>query len=127
VLFAILNNEYFNEIRYAIRRADDVTIDHVEHLLSVPSNHGHRLILRDLDLALAQLPDEQREVVLLIGLEGMRYEDAGLALGIPIGTVRSRLSRARQWLREFIEGNLGTPAHATVASRPDPVASTLAQ
>jgi RNA polymerase sigma-70 factor (ECF subfamily) len=60
---------------------------------------GDALQLRDLERALAQLPAEQRQVILLVGLEGMRYEEVATVLGIPIGTVRSRLSRGRESLR----------------------------
>jgi len=48
-------------------------------------------------------PDEQRQVILLVGLEGMRYEEVATVLGIPIGTVRSRLSRGRDMLRELMD------------------------
>jgi len=60
---------------------------------------GDPLMVRDLDRALAKLPQEQREVLLLIALEDMSYDEAARALGIPIGTVMSRLSRARERLR----------------------------
>jgi RNA polymerase sigma-70 factor (ECF subfamily) len=50
------------------------------------------------------LPPQQREIVLLVALEGMGYEEVGRILGIPIGTVRSRLSRARDALRRYTEG-----------------------
>ena len=59
--------------------------------------------LRELDRALARLPDEQREVVLLVGLEGVAYDSAAQILGVPIGTVRSRLSRGRETLRGLME------------------------
>ncbi|MBX6369412.1 MAG: RNA polymerase sigma factor, partial [Rhodospirillales bacterium] len=50
------------------------------------------------------LPEEQRAVVLLVGVEDLSYEDAARALGVPIGTVMSRLSRGREKLRRYIEG-----------------------
>ena len=59
--------------------------------------------MRDLERAIARLPDEQRQVILLVGLEGMRYEEVATILGIPIGTVRSRLSRGRETLRVLME------------------------
>ena len=62
------------------------------------------LEVRDLDVALARLPDEQREVLLLVALEQLSYEEAARALGIPIGTVMSRLSRARERLRRVMAG-----------------------
>jgi RNA polymerase sigma-70 factor (ECF subfamily) len=63
------------------------------------------LHVEDLDKAIAQLPDEQREVLLLIALEGMTYAQVAAILGIPIGTVMSRLHRARERLRGWLDGD----------------------
>jgi RNA polymerase sigma-70 factor (ECF subfamily) len=60
------------------------------------------LQLRDLERALAQLPVEQRQVILLIGLEGLSYHEAAQILAVPTGTVRSRLSRGRDQLRQLL-------------------------
>jgi RNA polymerase sigma-70 factor (ECF subfamily) len=57
----------------------------------------------DLEAALQLLPAEQREVLLLVVLEEMRYEEVAATLGIPTGTVMSRLSRARERLRQWME------------------------
>jgi RNA polymerase sigma-70 factor (ECF subfamily) len=57
----------------------------------------------ELERALAQLPLEQHQVILLVGLEGMSYEDTAGILTIPVGTVRSRLSRARDALRKLLD------------------------
>jgi RNA polymerase sigma-70 factor (ECF subfamily) len=57
----------------------------------------------ELERALAQLPLEQRQVILLVGLEGMCYEDAAGILSVPVGTVRSRLSRGRDALRKLLD------------------------
>ena len=57
----------------------------------------------ELERALAQLPLEQRQVILLVGLEGMSYQDAAGILKIPVGTVRSRLSRGREILRKLLD------------------------
>ena len=62
------------------------------------------LLVRDLDRAVAQLPEEQRAVLLLVTLENMSYEDVARTLDIPIGTVMSRLSRAREKLRTTLLG-----------------------
>ena len=59
--------------------------------------------LRDLERAIKLLPEEQRQVILLVGLEGMRYEEVAAVLDIPIGTVRSRLSRGREMLRRLMD------------------------
>jgi RNA polymerase sigma-70 factor, ECF subfamily len=75
----------------------------VSSALTVEANAGAALQLRDLERALRRLPDEQRQVILLVGLEGMRYEEVATILDIPIGTVRSRLSRGRESLRVLME------------------------
>ena len=69
---------------------------------------GRELV--ELDRALARLPDEQRQVILLVGPEGMAYHSAAQILGVPIGTVRSRLSRGRDALRELMSRNEAKPA-----------------
>jgi RNA polymerase sigma-70 factor (ECF subfamily) len=62
------------------------------------------LSVRELDRALAQLSHEQRETVLLVGLEGFRYAEVARMTGVPVGTVMSRLSRGRERLRRLMEG-----------------------
>src|ERR1700740_579252 len=59
--------------------------------------------LRELERALACLPDEQREVILMVGVEEMSYQEAAQVLGVPVGTVRSRLSRGREALRRLMD------------------------
>jgi DNA-directed RNA polymerase specialized sigma24 family protein len=61
------------------------------------------LSLRDLDRALAQIPEERRQVILLIGLEDISYKEAATILDVPIGTIRSRLSRGRESLRILMD------------------------
>lgn len=106
-LFTILRNLHINGIR---RRQAVVDIDG-EGQAAIGAAHGGqfvRLELRDLKRALGLLPTEQREVVLLIGLEGISYGEAADILGISIGTVKSRLSRGRRALRQLMEGNSPT-------------------
>ena len=98
-LFTILHNQYVNHVRRSIRIGAPVEFDAAAPQLSQPGNQEKRLELRDLDRALGRLPTEQRSVILFIGLEGMPYCDVSAVLGIPIGTVRSRLSRGRTALR----------------------------
>jgi len=85
-----------------VREGAAVELSESEPLLTQAPSQDRRLELRDLDCALAQLPDEQRSVILLVGLEGMRYEDVAEVLDVPVGTVRSRLSRGRDALRRLI-------------------------
>jgi RNA polymerase sigma-70 factor (ECF subfamily) len=76
----------------------------------VPSVQGVRLEIRDLESALALLPPEQREIVLLVGLEQLSYAEVAKALDIPIGTVMSRLFRGRERLRVLITGAAPAPS-----------------
>jgi RNA polymerase sigma-70 factor (ECF subfamily) len=101
-LFTLMHNEYVNSVRRAVREGSRTPIDAASHL-GHAANQQVSLQLRDLRNALEKLPDEQRTVVLLIGLEGMRYEDVAEILAVPIGTIRSRLSRARDALRNLLD------------------------
>jgi hypothetical protein len=74
-----------------------------EPLLARPPQQGRRLELRDLERAITQLPRVQRSVILLIGLEGMSYGEVAAVLDVPVGTVRSRLSRGREALRRLTD------------------------
>jgi RNA polymerase sigma-70 factor, ECF subfamily len=98
-LFTILHNLHVNDVRRGVREGAMIPIEDAALPLTVDATAGNSLQLRDLERALARLPEEQRQVILLVGLEGMRYEEVARILGIPIGTVRSRLSRGRETLR----------------------------
>jgi RNA polymerase sigma-70 factor, ECF subfamily len=98
-LFTLLHNQYVNDVRRALREGISIPVEDVEPVLTVPSTQGAGLALRDFERALARLPEEQRQVLLLVGLEGFAYEDVAAILDIPVGTVRSRLSRGREALR----------------------------
>ena len=100
-LFTILHNQYVNHIRRAVREGSAVGLSESEPLLSRAPQQGKRLELRDLERAIAKLPKEQRAVILLVGLEGMRYEEVAVVLDVPVGTIRSRLSRGREALRRL--------------------------
>ncbi len=101
-LFTILHNQYVNHVRRAVREGAAVGLSDAEPLLTSAPNQGKRLELRDLERAIAKLPEEQRSVLLLVGLEGMRYEEVAAVLNVPVGTVRSRLSRGREMLRQLM-------------------------
>jgi RNA polymerase sigma-70 factor (ECF subfamily) len=62
------------------------------------------MAVRDIHAALSRLPDEQREVLLLVGLEQFAYAEAAEVLGVPVGTVMSRLARAREKMRRLLAG-----------------------
>jgi len=102
-LFTILHNQNVNDVRRSVREGVPVSVEDVAPVLTATADVEASLQLRDLDRAIASLPEEQRQVILLVGLEGMRYEEVADVLGIPIGTVRSRLSRGRDMLRELMD------------------------
>ena len=102
-LFTILHNQNVNEVRRSVREGVAVAVEDVAPVLTAPPRAGACLQLRDLERAIRLLPEEQRQVILLVGLEGMRYEEVAAVLDIPIGTVRSRLSRGREMLRRLMD------------------------
>ncbi|MGH7062867.1 MAG: sigma-70 family RNA polymerase sigma factor [Stellaceae bacterium] len=114
-LFTILHNQNVNDVRRSVREGVTVPVEDAAGMLTVSDKTEVSLQLRDLDRAIAELPAEQRQVILLVGLEGMRYDEAASVLGIPIGTVRSRLSRGRESLRELMDMPDRTPGTAVPA------------
>jgi RNA polymerase sigma-70 factor (ECF subfamily) len=119
-LFTILHNLYVNSVRCGRRQRDNVPIDDVASILTEPPPQGGGLTLRDLDRAMDQLSEEQRQVIVLVGLESMSYDEVASILDVPVGTVRSRLSRGREELRQLLEGRrpgLQSVAAAGGASR----------
>lgn len=105
-LFTVMHNVHVNRVR-AARGTDPLDEEMPE--MAQRGTQGDALVLRDLDRAIVRLPEEQRAVLLLVALEDMSYDDVARTLGIPIGTVMSRLSRAREKLRAMM---LGLPATA---------------
>ncbi|MFH1657692.1 MAG: RNA polymerase sigma-70 factor ECF subfamily [Rhodocyclaceae bacterium] len=101
-LFGIMHNLRVDQLR----RGSLPTYALDDGACEVPTRatQSDRLEVMDLESALRQLPDDQREVLLLVGLEEMSYAEIAAALGIPIGTVMSRLSRGRERLRQIMEG-----------------------
>jgi RNA polymerase sigma-70 factor (ECF subfamily) len=104
-LFTIMHNQNVNTVRQGVREAAAVDVEAVSATLIATTDPSASRQLRELERALSRLPLGQRQVILLVGLEGMSYEDAAAILRIPIGTVRSRLSRGRNMLRELLDMN----------------------
>ena len=105
-LFTVMHNVHVNRERAA--RVTDPLEDEMPELAQ-RAPQGDALLVRDLDRGITRLPAEQRAVLLLVTLEEMSYEQVARTLGIPIGTVMSRLSRAREKLRAMM---LGQPVSA---------------
>ena len=101
-LFGIMHNLHVDQVRKPSLPTEELD----EDTPAMVSHHqvSDGLELRDLDTALRSLPPEQREILLLVALEEMSYEEVAATLGLPLGTVMSRLSRARQKLRAQMEG-----------------------
>ena len=100
-LFTVMHNVYVNQRRAA---RPVVSLEEEMPELAQPAREMDTLMLRDLDAAIRKLPPDQREVLLLVALEDMSYSEAAGALEIPIGTVMSRLARAREKLRAMLSG-----------------------
>lgn len=104
-LFTVMHNVHVNKLR-AARSTDPLEEEMPE--LAQRAAQADSLMLRDLERSIARLPEEQRAVLLLVTLEEMSYEQVARTLGIPIGTVMSRLSRAREKLRAMMLGHGAT-------------------
>ena len=115
-LFTILHNQHVNDVRRSVREGVTVAIEEMAPVLSVQPRASAALELRDLEAAIAKLAPEQRQVILLVGLEGMQYEEVALILGVPVGTVRSRLSRGREQLRRLMDMGEETAPRAAPAA-----------
>ena len=101
-LFTIMHNVFVNQVRS--KRSDiEKTMEELPDV-AVRATQSDSLEIADVERALRALPDEQREVLLLVAIEEMTYDEASRALAIPIGTVMSRLSRARERMRRLIAG-----------------------
>ncbi|HTH97097.1 MAG TPA: sigma-70 family RNA polymerase sigma factor [Stellaceae bacterium] len=107
-LTVILRNRYFNELRRRSRKAES----HVEFDWGVGCVEGgqeEQLKIRDFKRAFAALPDTQREALLLVGASGLSYDEAAAIIDCPVGTIKSRVSRARLFLEKALEGKTAAP------------------
>jgi RNA polymerase sigma factor (sigma-70 family) len=102
-LFTIMLNQYANMVRRASREQATVDIEQMSSALVATTDPTASRQLRELERALGRLPGQQREVLPLVGLEGMSYETAAQILSMPVGTIRSLLSRGRDALRHLID------------------------
>ena len=111
-MFGIMHNHFIDGIRANGRRPEDSVGDDLPEIAQRASQCDG-IEVRDLDRALQRLPVEQREAMLLIAVEEMSYAEAAAVLGVPIGTVMSRLARGREKLRQELQGR--EPAAQPVA------------
>ena len=98
-LFTILHNRHVSLVRRAARERAGIELQKYRPRPTLAPDQVTRLEFRDLQRAFAKLPEEQRSAILLVGLEGMRYDEAASVANVPVGTVRSRVARGRESLR----------------------------
>lgn len=101
-LFTIMHNIHANQARRYSNGPKFVELIESENHSPISGDAENQLKLRDLHRAITDLPPEQREILLLVSLEGLRYQDVANILDVPVGTVMSKLSRARKRLREIV-------------------------
>jgi RNA polymerase sigma-70 factor (ECF subfamily) len=102
-LFTILRNTYFSEYRRRKREVDDP--EQLESIEALPDQMAH-LELQDFKMALAQVPEEQREALILVGAAGFTYDETAEICGCPAGTIKSRVNRARERLAKLLDLNV---------------------
>jgi RNA polymerase sigma-70 factor (ECF subfamily) len=102
-LCTILRNVFYSHIRRHAREIQDVEGIHAGKLVAQPEQQGH-VELQDLAEAMQRLPDDQREALILVAAAGFSYEEAADICGCAVGTIKSRVSRARQTLLQMFEG-----------------------
>lgn len=103
-LFTILRNEFYSQMRKRGREVQDTDGAFSDHLAVHPEQYGS-LDMKDFRKALNLLPADQREAIILIGASGFSYEEAAAICNCAVGTVKSRVSRARMRLQELLNIN----------------------
>ncbi|EFL87755.1 sigma-70 family RNA polymerase sigma factor [Ahrensia sp. R2A130] len=111
--FTIMRNEFYSQMRKRGREVQDSEGVLASQLASHPEQQGH-MDMQDFKAALEDLPEDQREALVLIGANGFSYEEAAEIVGVAVGTIKSRVSRARSRLVEDLgldeEGEFGPDA-----------------
>lgn len=125
-LFTVMHNLYASDMRRTLRRQQAgtaVDVDTLANELAAPDNATALEI--DLQRCLLQLPEEQRTVLLLVSMEDMSYEQVARVTGSPLGTVMSRLSRARSRLQQLLDAPAITPVTSVAPTEAAPVLRRL--
>jgi len=101
-LFTILRNEFYGQMRKAGREVSDPDNYFTNSMAEHPGQYG-KLDLQDLERAMNKLPSDQREAIILVGASGFAYEEAAQICDCAVGTIKSRVSRARVTLQEMLD------------------------
>ena len=119
-LFTILRNHFRSEYRKRRREVEDSDGHYAESLKSQPEQHG-RVEFTEFRTALSKLPTDQREALILVGASGFSYEEAAKICNCAVGTIKSRVNRARLRLAE----TLGVENVQDMTNEPDtPIAAS---
>ena len=112
-LYTILRNEFYTQLRKRKREVEDVDGLYSNKVAVHAEQDGH-LEMADFTVALSKLPEDQREAIVLVGASGFSYEEAAKICGCAVGTIKSRVNRARNKLAELLEldGSAKVPVSA---------------
>jgi RNA polymerase sigma-70 factor, ECF subfamily len=102
-LFTLMHNQNVNDVRHSIREGQNIDVEEMSNVLAATTDPTASRQLYELNRALSQLTQEQRQTIMLVGLEEFSYEETAAILNVPVGTVRSRLSRGRDQLRRLMD------------------------
>src|SRR3954466_6413839 len=102
-LFTLMHNENVNDVRRGIHQGQNIDVEKMSNVLAATTDPTASRRLYELNRALSQLAQEQWQAILLVGLEEFSYEETSAILNVPVGTVRSRLSRGRDQLRWLMD------------------------
>ncbi len=112
-LFTMQRNLYINQLKKLGRQP--LMIEETEQLTHNLEPHKSDVLIRDMDFCMRQLPEDQRQVLLLVSVQGFSYKEVGQVIDTPIGIVMSRLSRARKTLQLLMNGET-TPTQPVLRS-----------
>jgi RNA polymerase sigma-70 factor (ECF subfamily) len=109
-LFTLMHNQNVNNVRRGVHQGQNIDVEVMSNVLAATTDPTASRQLYELNRALSQLAQEQRQTILLVGLEEFSYEETAAILNVPVGTVRSRLSRGRDQLRRLMDMPARAPA-----------------
>lgn len=115
-LYTILRNEFYTQLRKRKREVEDADGVYSNKIGVNAEQEGH-LDMADFTIALAKLPDDQREAIVLVGASGFSYEEAADICGCAVGTIKSRVNRARIRLTELLQNNAHADSEARTEQR----------
>jgi RNA polymerase sigma-70 factor (ECF subfamily) len=113
-LITILRNQFYSEWRKRRREVEDPDGTYAETLVTEPRQVAH-VVCEELGAALLKLPNEMRQALMAVGYSGLSYQEAAQACGCPVGTIRSRVHRARESLAALL--NIESPADFALLNR----------